>query len=43
MAKEIYIAGSKYDHVSGSYEETVNLDPCPEVGTFVCGDLWELP
>jgi len=27
MAKEIYIAGSKYDYVSGSYEETVDPDP----------------
>jgi len=27
MAKEIYIAGSKYDYVSASYEETVDPDP----------------
>jgi len=27
MAKEIYIAGTKYDYVSGSYEETVDPDP----------------
>ena len=27
MAKEIYIAGAKYDYVSASYEETVDPDP----------------
>jgi len=27
MAKEIWIAGSKYDYVSGSYTETVDPDP----------------
>jgi len=44
MAKEIWIAGSKYDYVSASYEETVDPDPdnfdvqLPEKETVSIGD-----